>query len=262
MTALARKPFLWRELKQPYLFLIAAWVLAMIAVPITRWIFGDTIIPAASLVTTLLQFSAVLSILQHSWGTRRTVSIFVVVALTTYFAEFLGSKTDFPFGAYNYTSLLQPQLFGVPLIIPLAWFMMLGPAWAVAYTILGRKLDTPYRRAAFALLSALAVTAWDLYLDPQMVGWGFWIWDYPSGYFGIPWVNFFGWMLTAIIVTALVRPGNLPVIPLLIVYAIVWALQSIGLAVFWNQPGPALFGFLGMGVLLMLALSALRKESV
>jgi lycopene beta-cyclase len=205
-------------------------------------------------VTTVLQFSAVLMILHHQWGTRRTLVVFVIVAVVTYFMEFIGSKTDFPFGAYDYTSLLQPQLFGVPLIIPLAWFMMLGPSWAVAYLILGKNLSTPVRRALFVLISALAITAWDLYLDPQMVGWGFWVWDNPSGYFGIPFVNFFGWILTGLIVTALVRPDNIPTAPLVVVYGIVWALQSIGLAVFWGQPGPALFGFLSMGLLLLFAL--------
>ena len=40
-------------------------------------------------------------------------------------AEAIGSKTGFPFGAYHYTDRLQPQLLGVPLLIPLAWLMML-----------------------------------------------------------------------------------------------------------------------------------------
>jgi putative membrane protein len=232
-----------------YRVLIALWVLAMICVPIARWIWGDAVIPMASVITTTLQFAAVLAVLHSGWGTGRTLRALVIIAGVTYLAELVGSKTGFPFGAYHYTGLLQPQLFGVPVIIPLAWLMMLAPSWAAAYLILGRDLSTPIRRAGFVLLSALAITAWDLYLDPQMVGWGFWVWqDSSSGYFGIPWVNFFGWILTAIIATALVRPAvPLPALPLLVIYAIVWILQSIGLAVFWGQPGPAFFGFLAMG---------------
>jgi putative membrane protein len=158
-----------------------------------------------------------------------------------------------PFGVYSYTDLLQPQLFGVPLLIPLAWMMMLAPSWAVASVIVGRERSSWRKRAAFILISALAITAWDLYLDPQMVGWGFWVWAQPSGYFGIPWVNFLGWILTGAVVTAIVRPDDLPITPLMVIYGIVWILQAIGLAVFWGQPGPAVFGFAAMGGLLALA---------
>jgi putative membrane protein len=261
MTTLARREEVFKFLRYPYALFIVVWVLAMISVPIAKWTWSDTIIPLASVLTTILQFAAVAAILQYHWGIRRTVMVFALVALITYSAEFLGSKTDFPFGAYDYTASLQPQLFGVPLIIPLAWFMMLAPSWGIASAILGGNFSTPLRLTAFILISALAITAWDLYLDPQMVGWGFWQWEQPSGYFGIPWVNYFGWILTASIVTTVIRPRNIPVQPLLLIYTIVWMLQSIGLAVFWGQPGPALFGFLAMGSLLGFAVARIRKSS-
>ncbi|MBC8098946.1 MAG: carotenoid biosynthesis protein [Armatimonadetes bacterium] len=246
-------------LRQPYLWLIGTWLLAMICVPLAWWAWGDRVLPIASLVTISLQCSAVLLILGQAWGWRQTVRTFGVVAVLTYSAELIGSKTGFPFGVYAYTALLQPQAWGVPLVIPLAWMMMVAPAWGIAYALLGERLDSPMRRAGFALLSALALTAWDLFLDPQMVGWGFWEWAQPSGYFGIPWVNFAGWVLTALIVTAVVRPNKLPVKPLIVIYGIVWALQTGGLLVIWAQPGPALVGALAMGSLLGAALLRLRR---
>lgn len=241
--------------------LLTLWLLAMIAVPLAPWLIGENGIPAMAVVTTLLQFGVVLAILYQDWGVQRTATVFVLVAIMTYLVELIGSKTGLPFGSYHYTGLLQPQLFNVPLIIPLAWFMMLGPAWAVAYTLLNGKINTPSRQVLFVVLSGLAITAWDLFLDPQMVGWGFWIWHDPSGYFGIPWVNYLGWFLTAAVVTTIIRPDKLPVLPLLIVYGIVWGLQSVGLAVFWAQPGPAICGFLAMGIFLLLAVRNLRKAA-
>lgn len=247
---------------KPSFWFLLAWVAGMIVVPIARWIATDSIIPATATVTTVLQFVAVFAILVSTWGWPRTLMIFVVVAILTWFAEAIGSKTGIPFGYYSYTERLQPQLFGVPLLIPLAWFMMLAPSWAVAQTISRGK----FNRVTFALIAAAAITAWDLFLDPQMVGWDFWVWHQPvaagllGSYFGIPWINFFGWMLTAFCVTLIIRPRHLPAIPLLIVYGIVWALQTIGLAVFWGQPGPAAFGFLGMGLLLLWAIKSLTEE--
>ena len=149
-----------------------------------------------------------------------------------------------------------------PLLIPLAWFMMMPPAWAIAQQIAGR-LTGRARIAAYVGLSAVAITAWDLFLDPQMVEWGFWEWEHTAGgYFGIPWSNYAGWLLTGIVVTLLVRPyrHNLPIVPLLTVYGVVWFLQSIGLAVFWGQPGPALVGALAMGALLLWAILSYRRE--
>jgi putative membrane protein len=249
-------------LTRPYFWLVIAWVLGMIAVPIARWTWGDAIIPTAATLTSLLQCAAVLAILIQSWGVRRALLTLAVAAALTWLAEALGSKTGIPFGRYRYTDLLQPQILGVPALIPIAWFMMLGPSWAVAHVLLGDRASG-WRLAA---VSALAITAWDLFLDPQMVGWGFWIWDdplaygLPISYFGIPWVNYAGWLLTAFVVTLAIRPAKPLIGPLLVIYGIVWALQSIGLAVFWGQPGPALVGCIVMGAIWLAALRAHRAQ--
>jgi len=225
----------------------------MICLPFVGWTFGEAALIRGMSIGVIMQALAVLSILLSAWGLPKTLKTLVIVGSLSFFAEFIGSTTGFPFGKYHYTTVLQPQLGGVPLLIPLAWMMMLPPSWAVASVIVGRGRTTWQKRAAFIGISALAITAWDLYLDPQMVGWGFWVWAQPDGYFGIPWVNFLGWILTGAVVTAVVRPDNLPITPLIVIYGIVWILQAIGLAVFWGQPGPALFGFAAMGGLLALA---------
>jgi lycopene beta-cyclase len=248
------------SLARPYVLMIVVWILSMISLPIARWTWGDGVIPLSSLIGVIFQFLAVVMILMHRWDWRRVLTVTLIVGVMTWAAEALGSKTGFPFGSYYYTDLLQPQVFGVPLLIPFAWMMMLAPAWAVAQAIVG-PVTTPRRRAAFIAVSALAITAWDLYLDPQMTGWGFWVWQQPGEYFGIPLVNYLGWLLVSGLVTWIVRPAPVPVISLLVVYAIVWILQAIGLAVFWGQPGPAFFGFIAMGLLLGAALMRLRKTA-
>ena len=113
---------------------------------------------------------------------------------------------------------------------------------------------------AFIALSAAAFTAWDLFLDPQMVAWNFWVWDQPGQYFGIPWVNFLGWLLVSALVTVVARPRGLPVLPLLVVYTVTWALQTFGQLFFWGLPGPALMGGVVMGSLVVLALRRLWRN--
>ncbi len=137
---------------------------------------------------------------------------------------------------------------------------MLPPAWAMANAILKHEEREGPRRIKFILLSALAFTAWDLFLDPQMVGWNFWVWEIPGQYFGIPVVNYFGWLLVSGLLTFAANPKDLPIAPLMIVYILTWFLQTIGQGMFWGQPGPAVFGFLGMGVFVFLALQNHASE--
>jgi putative membrane protein len=182
-----------------------------------------------------------------------------VVSGGAWAVETLGSATDFPFGAYDYTDALQPQLAGVPVVIPLAWFMMLVPAWAVAEVILANHRDNlgSWYAPLHAALAGAAFTAWDLYLDPQMVAHELWSWDYPGAYFGIPWLNFLGWWMAATLLTLLIRPRRLPRRRLMAIYTLTWVFQAIGLGLFWDQPGPALVGFLSMGIFVVWAW---RKE--
>lgn len=212
----------------------------MIAVPIVKWTLGNEAIYPLLSISVFLQASAVFSILNTAWGSKRTVRIAVMIIVLTFAAESLGSNTGFPFGAYHYTDRLQPRIGHVPLLVPLAWFMMAPSAWAVA---------SRFRRKTwlFILVSALALVAWDLLLDPQMVHWDLWRWENPGLYFGIPLSNYAGWLLVAIVLTWLIRPQNLPVGPLLIVFTITWFLEVFGLAFFWGMPGPAVTGGIIMG---------------
>jgi putative membrane protein len=228
------------------LALLAVWTLAMIVQPILLWMWGQAAFRAGMSLAVVIQAVTVLVILAGSWGWQRTASLLALVAVSAYLAELLGSQTGFPFGKYHYTGVLQPQAAGVPLLIPLAWLMMLPPSWAVARLIVGEQGHF----AVFVFLSALAFTAWDLFLDPQMAAWGFWVWETPGPYFGIPLVNYLGWLLVSALITALARPRDLPLAPLAAVYAITWLLQTIGQGLFWAQPGPAAVGFLGMGGML------------
>jgi len=123
----------------------------------------------------------------------------------------------------------------------------------MAQIIVGEKRAGILHQSAFVLISAAALTSWDLFLDPQMVARGFWVWENPSGYFGIPLVNYAGWLLVASIVTLAARPARLNAMPLALMYGMVWFLQSVGQAVFWGQPGPALGGCLAMGAIMFAA---------
>lgn len=231
-----------------YLGLLSLWLFAMVTLPIAKWVWGPEVLIRIIPLSTILQVGLVLWVVLQVWGPRPTLQATLLVTAATLIIEAVGTATGFPFGDYTYTEALQPQLLHVPLLIPLAWLMMLPVAWAVARQITGQTAGW-----RFVSISALAMTAWDLFLDPQMVAWGFWVWHQPGAYFGIPWLNFAGWFLTAAVVTLLVRPLPVPVAPLLPIFGIVWFLETFGLFFWWNLPGPALVGGVVMGSLLLWA---------
>jgi uncharacterized membrane protein len=235
--------------------MLVAWVITLLSLPIIEYFYGEMALLWGVVAGVLLQAAAVLLILCLAWGARRTAWTAAVVLILAWAIEAVGSSSGVPFGPYAYTHKLQPQLSGVPLLIPLAWLMMLPPAWAVA-----ERLTGEWRSPTFVAASALAFTAWDLFLDPQMTAWSLWEWTQPGGYFGIPWVNYIGWLIASAVITTLARPAKLPIRPLLLIYTITWALETAGLLLFWHLPGPALVGGLVMGSLVWLAWTSQREE--
>ncbi len=233
------------------------WLLLMIAMPHVLRLGGAQSLTLVLNGAVFLQASTVFLILWKHNGLGNTLRTAALIAVLAWAVEFLGSSTGVPFGSYGYSERLQPQILDVPLLIPLAWLMMLVPSWAVASFFL-----SPQRRLPFALFSGAAFTAWDLFLDPQMVAWDLWIWAQPGGYFGIPWVNYGGWLLAGTLITLAVRPHHLPTAALFLVYATTWLLESVGLTFYFQLPGPALVGFLLMGGVVSVALYKLAQESV
>lgn len=245
-----------RLLLQPAYLLTTAWLITMISIPILRWVIGDSVLHNGIIAGVVFQAAAVLIICYQAWGLRTVLRIAAIVMPLSWLIERIGSTTGFPFGAYHYTEALSPLIGGVPAVIPLAWMMMLPPAWAITYALTGTV-----RGWRFILVSGLAFTAWDLFLDPQMVGWGYWVWESPGIYFGIPLVNYAGWLLASMALTLVAWPPAPPVAPLIFIYGTVWFLQSVGLSLFWQMPGPALFGFLAMGFFLAAALKLRRDRA-
>ena len=137
----------------------------------------------------------------YTLGVRNAAVFFILSTVISFAFESLGVATGAIFGPYHYADKLGPQLLNVPVLVPIAWFMVIYPSYAMAnYIITG---DTRYRPEAglarqvgLALLSGILMTAWDLVLDPQMVGEGYWTWHTEGAYFGIPVQNFVGWLIT------------------------------------------------------------------
>ncbi len=113
--------------------------------------------------------------------------------------EVVGVVTGWIYGSFRYSGQLGPKLFNlVPMIIPIAWFMMAYPSLVLAKTLTKKSSGRPTIHAiGLALLSAIVLTAWDLGMDPIMVNTGHWAWEAKGWFYGVPLQNFLGWLFTA-----------------------------------------------------------------
>ena len=130
-------------------------------------------------------------------GLPRATLFFAVCAVVSYLMEEIGVRTGLIYGAYHYGDQLGAKLGHVPVIIPLAWFMMIYPSWMVAGALVdGINTRSIFGLSARAAVAALAMTAWDMVMDPGMAAEGNWIWEKGGVYFGVPPQNFVGWLVT------------------------------------------------------------------
>ena len=225
----------------------AVMALLQVAVPLTddrAWLTTAVVIAFAA-TTTLLAADA--------WGVPRTLVAGTVVVAGTLVLEAVGSRTGWPFGEYDYGGALRPTVAGVPLAVGLAWWAMAVPARDVAARLVG----TGWRRVA---LGAVALTAWDVLLDPQMVDEGFWTWDGGGPWRDVPLSNYAGWLAASAVVMAVldrVLPGSGRGPALLALYTW-WAVMStLGFLAFFGDP---VVGVVGGLCMLPLAALAWRAE--
>jgi len=132
--------------------------------------------------------------------TRRTsfrwLLSFVALYVISLGSELSGTAVGFPFGPYYYTPVLGAKWFGlVPLVIPVSWFMMAIPSYALAIALLPEG-----GARGRILLGTLLLSMWDLALDPAMsFATFYWRWEVEGAYYGMPWVNLAGWLFTSVL---------------------------------------------------------------
>jgi uncharacterized membrane protein len=218
-------------------------IVAMIATPLFP-LSSDERVALTHLVIGGM-FALSFLVMRGSWGMKRAASAALAVVIFTWLLEVVGSTTGFPFGEYDYQPLLRPHVAGVPLVVPFAWLAMAVPAREVArvlgFTAVGARV----------LIGALALTAWDVFLDPQMVAEGYWQWAADGWYRGIPLTNYLGWMVGGIVVMSILevvlphRSAPVSATPV-VHYAVVGVMETVAFAFFFDDWVVAIAGAMAM----------------
>jgi uncharacterized membrane protein len=234
---------------------------AMLATPFTR---RSSSARRALTMTTVVAGSirtAAIDVSVH--GARRGALRATLIGGLTLAAESIGIRTSRPFGAYEYTGALRPAIGGVPVLVPLAWYAVAVPAAATADAALGSRGSAVSRTG----LGAMALTAWDLFLDPQMTDEGYWQWSRPGRYRGIPTANYVGWAVvgTGVMgVIELTRSAVPPPRAHVAGYLALGVLETVAFATFWRDRTVAALGGLAMvplGAVALARQAAIRQAA-
>ncbi|MDN3267121.1 carotenoid biosynthesis protein [Streptomyces sp. MA15] len=241
--------------------LAAAAVLCQIPYPLVSGPRRDVLTVVGVVVFCMASLAA--AALRH--GVRGPLALFVVAGLGGLAVEAVGVRTGFPFGGYHYTGSLGPSVAGVPVVVPLAWVMMAWPALEAGRVLArgrGRARTLP-ARVRTAVIGGWALASWDVFLDPQMVDAGHWIWSDPRpalpGVEGVPLTNFVGWVAVSVVMVAAVDVATGHSVrrsagsgghdgPALALYLWTYASSVLACLVFFGRPQVALVGGTLMGL--------------
>lgn len=166
---------------------------------------GASLPRPGSVVFTLVFSAFSLAHATSVFGWRRAVSFLLICAAVSWCFEEVGVDTGLIYGHYHYGRLLGAKVGAVPIIIPLAWFMMIYASWMVAHVLLQGAGDPAALPGSLArsLVASAVMTSWDVVMDPGKAREGSWTWENGGAYFGVPLQNFPGWMVTTFAVYGL-----------------------------------------------------------
>lgn len=183
-----------------------SWVLIALyaIVTIVRRTFAPDLL-SIPISTALTQVVPLVFLFVHGSLTYRLRDLLVFAAVTlvvSNFFENLSVLTGFPFGNYYYTDVIGPKLFLVPVLIGPAYLGTAYLAWTIARVIAGATTPRLHGHLTFTvpLLAAFMMVSWDLSFDPihSTINRA-WVWLDGGSYFGVPFSNFLGWLLTTFV---------------------------------------------------------------
>ncbi len=127
-------------------------------------------------------------------------------------AHALSKATAIPFGPFTYTDAIGPRFFNGSLawVMPALWIVVALNARGVARLVLKPWRKTKTYGFWVIGLATLLVVLFDLALEPFATKvTRYWIWlptKFDLTWHGMPWINSFGWALTAVLLFAFATP--------------------------------------------------------
>ncbi|MFT4311342.1 MAG: carotenoid biosynthesis protein [Candidatus Woesearchaeota archaeon] len=131
-------------------------------------------------------------------STRNWLKIIISISILAYIIETIGILTGFPYTPFEYTELMGYKILGVtPLALPFAFVPLV-----IGAIYLSQHLKKTWKKITLAV-AILVIT--DLILDPAAVALNIWIWEINGVFYGVPFLNFIGWIFTGTLAVLIFR---------------------------------------------------------
>ncbi len=145
--------------------------------------------------------------LKNWLGWKRAIQLLGALGAFAVGIETFAIQTGLPYGEFSYGDKIGTKFFGVvPWTVPFSW-----PPLVLGAMALVRHLVPKHRLWA----ATLVLLAFDLVLDPGAVDQKFWSYRAGGLYYGVPFSNFCGWILSgwigALIFCGITRNEPIPV---------------------------------------------------
>lgn len=125
-------------------------------------------------------------------GWKRAATILFALGAFAVAIESIAISTGFPYGHFQYGDKIGVKWFGlVPWTVPFSW-----PPLVLGAMALSRRFFPKKRLILGAVFFLLLI---DALLDPGAVQQGFWSYDAGGKYYGVPFSNFCGWIVSGAI---------------------------------------------------------------
>lgn len=131
--------------------------------------------------------------LRGSVRPARAIAAMLVLGALAIGFEYASIRYGIPYGFFTYSDVLGYKVLG---LVPWTVFFGWTPLVIGAVAIADRAVHGRQRQL---LCAALLLVLFDLVFDPIAVALGFWSWNVPGPYFGVPYINFVGWFVTGYI---------------------------------------------------------------
>ena len=186
-----------------------------------------------------------------SKGLAQGLVVLLALGIYALSIETSALATGFPYGDFKYTGVLGAKIFDItPWTVAFAY----PPVLILAHWYARKKSKNNFGIIAY---TAVFATLIDMVLDPAAVRLGFWAWNDPGFYYGVPLVNFLGWLLTGAVGALLIQTmwGDRPM-PKTLAYS------GIGILWFWTAVNICLGHIIPSVIGLMLCATIFYQLSV
>jgi len=129
-----------------------------------------------------------------------------IVFIVGFLSEVVGVNTGLLFGDYHYSKILGIQLFQVPILIAVNWFIIIYCSDIGTHVLLNKvihRVAKDYNEPSLKLKAmsvifdgASLAVLFDWLMEPVAIKLGFWTWD---GDGSVPFYNYFCWLLISIL---------------------------------------------------------------